>query len=76
MDSKYVVDDITFLCDRCLKNSHYEGSDSDNNEAELDENRPKTSSDAQSEQTSDSSDNNKKKYKKLFNFKAYHFSQI
>lgn len=52
-NSEYVVDDPSFLCERCLRNTHY----ADTNETD-------------SEQNEDNS------LKKLFDFKAYHFSQL
>ena len=59
--SKYAVDDPTFLCDRCLRDTHYEDE-----EISLDDNKDTV----QTEGAFHS------KYKKLFDFKAYHYSQL
>jgi len=65
-DSKFAVDDPTFLCERCLRNTHYES-----NETEETDDEP--SNEGTSKQLEEE---HLTKYKKLFNFKAYNFSQI
>lgn len=54
-NSQYSVDDPTFLCERCLRNTHYLDTD--------DTNEPDSSSSGIL-------------YKKIFDFKAYHYSQL
>ena len=62
VNSEYAVDDPTFLCERCFRNTHFEPieDDDDPTEAPIDEDNQPT----------------KPKYRKLFDFKAYHFSQL
>lgn len=69
-DSKYAVDDPTFLCERCLRNTHYESNDPE------EENEEENADEAVSQEGTSEQIEKKEKYKKLFNFKAYHFSQI
>ncbi|CAF0843034.1 unnamed protein product [Brachionus calyciflorus] len=60
-NSKYAVDDPTFLCERCLKNTHYllaEKTDEENMEV------------------NEEQEENEEKLKKAFDFKVYHYSQI
>lgn len=77
----FSVDDPTFLCERCLKNTHYLEEDGQN---------PTTSSTASAvasdtnngcgEETDEngSNDDNESipKLRKVSDFKAYHYSQI
>ena len=61
-NSEYSVDDPTFLCERCLRNTHYKDKEAVNAE-----NRD----DSQATQGNDET-----KPEKIFDFKAYHFSQL
>ena len=73
--SKYSVDDPTFLCERCFKNTHFVQMDDDGNNDSLSESDvvkaavETNDSDAKVEQK-------KQNLKKLFDFKAYHFAQL
>lgn len=64
------MDDPTFLCERCLRNTHYESNDPE------EENEEENADEAVSQEGTSEQIEKKEKYKKLFNFKAYHFSQI
>ena len=82
-DSKFAVDDPTFLCERCLRNTHY-GEDHVEEEDHDEKDKEKIALSELSNQSEDtregsSQDLNRKtlnNLKKLCNFKAYHFSQI
>jgi len=84
-DSKYAVDDPTYLCERCLRNSHYEDEEEEDDKEKISEvlsesNNPSNSQTGETNeelnQTKESNPTSSKKLKKLCNFKAYHFSQI
>ncbi len=55
----YAVDDPTFLCERCLRNTHYLDVD-----------------DQDADQSAQAENSDRLIYKKIFDFKAYHYSQL
>lgn len=69
--SKYAVDDPTFLCQRCFKNTHYE-------EISAGEDGAKSAIEVKSEEPEslESFERVNPKLRRLFDFKAYHFSQL
>ena len=66
--SRLAVDDPTFLCQRCFKNTHYEEVAIDNDK-ETDQNE-------QNDENLEGFEKRNSNLKKLFEFKAYHFSQF
>lgn len=76
-NSEYAVDDPTFLCERCLKNTHYKDKEvarekNNVNENDGEEIETKCVNDLEEEGPGQSDE----LPEKLFDFKAYHFSQL
>jgi hypothetical protein len=71
-NSKYAVDDPTYLCERCLRNTHYtEVEEASISEVNTTNNGSNEASGVRTEQGT-----KPKRLKKLFDFKAFHFSQV
>ena len=80
-NSEYAVDDPTFLCERCIRNTHYGNAEmkklmhENQSEANNDEIETKDAI-ASTSQSIPEDPEEEAEMKKLFNFQAYHFSQL
>ena len=76
--SSYSVDDPTFLCDRCFRNTHYEAviESSSSDTSNLIDINISENDETVNGNNVETFEKNNPKLRKLCEFKAYHFSQL
>jgi hypothetical protein len=71
------VDDPTFLCERCFRNTHYlDKEQTESEQHQTTESNEQQETNAEQMEVDQGPQNKPNQHRKVFDFKAYHFSQL